>query len=144
MTPRRAALLVERAEGWVPTGPDQALRPGGLPPLFALAVGTRDGADATVGCALAQVPGGLTMGEVTGIPLGVAAGLILGSAPGVATPETLLDPAGFFTALAPHCIGRPRPEDMVVTTRSWDPDPTADLYRSLTRARARLAPTSAS
>ncbi|MCD0451729.1 hypothetical protein LO762_21390 [Actinocorallia sp. API 0066] len=81
------------------------------------------------------------MGEVTGVPLGVAAGLTPGGAPGVTTPETHLDPAAFFTALAPHCVGRPRPEDMVVTTRSWDPDPTTDLHTRLAHTHALLTPT---
>ncbi|MFE9094504.1 hypothetical protein [Streptomyces sp. NPDC007264] len=78
------------------------------------------------------------MGEATGIPLGAAVGLLPGSRPGVATPETLLEPADFYAALAPHCVGSPRPEEVTVTTRSWDPQATAHLDGVLGPARSLL------
>lgn len=134
---RRAALIAERVDRWSSAKP--AFRGRRLPPLFGLAIGTRHGEPASVGCALAQIPGGLTMGEVTGIPLGVAIGLLASARPGVGTPETLLDPGDVYAALAPHCIGDPHPEGMVVTTRSWEAHAAADLHGALDRARALLA-----
>lgn len=138
LSPHRAAALVDRAERWLPSRLERALRPGRLPPIFALATGTHRDRPAAVGCAMAQLPG-TTMGEVTGIPLGVALGLLPGAEPGVHTPETLLDSTGFFAALAPHCLGTPDPDDMVVTTRSWDPAPENTLYTAFTHARSVLA-----
>jgi saccharopine dehydrogenase-like NADP-dependent oxidoreductase len=135
LTAHRAARIAERTDRWFTTPPEKAFRAGRLPLLFGLAVGRRDGRPAAVGCALAQVPGGLTMGHVTGIPLGVAALSLRGKAPGVHAPETLLGPAEFFAALAPHCLGDPPPEEMTVTTRSWEPDGAERLQRSMDRAR---------
>lgn len=133
---RRAALIAERVDRWSSAKP--AFRGRRLPPLFGLAIGARHGEPASVGCALAQIPGGLTMGEVTGIPLGVAIGLLAGARPGVGTPETLLDPGDVYAALAPHCIGDPDPASMVVTTRSWEAHAAADLHDALDRAHALL------
>ena len=76
------------------------------------------------------------MGQVTGIPLGVAVGLLGGRAPGVFAPEMLLEPKELFAALAPHCLGHPTPEEMTVTTRSWDPEAGPLLQDALRRARA--------
>lgn len=139
LAPSRAARFAERVDRWFPTPPAKAFRPGRLPLLFGLATGQRDGHPATVGCALAQIPGGLTMGEVTGIPLGVAAALLPSSAPGVHAPETLLDPTDYFAALAPHCLGTPSPTAMTVTTRSWEPDGGARLQAAHRQAAALVA-----
>ncbi|MEV0247638.1 saccharopine dehydrogenase NADP-binding domain-containing protein [Nocardia sp. NPDC050712] len=132
--PERAAHLAYRSMGLLPEG---AIGSGTLPPLFALATGTRGGETATVASALAQVPG-RTMGVNTGVPLAVAALQLATTeaAPGVHTPETLLDPDAFFTALAPHCIGNPAPAAMVATTRSWrsPQDNAAALQASLLTA----------
>ncbi|WP_018655511.1 saccharopine dehydrogenase family protein [Actinomadura flavalba] len=140
VSPHRAATVAEWADRRFPADPARAFRRRRLPPLFALATGARDGAPAAVGCALAQVPGDLTMGAATGIPLGAAVGLLAGRPPGVATPETLLDPDAFFTALAPHCVGHPRPEDMTVTTHSWNPTASTDLNAAFARIRRTLTP----
>ncbi|RJO79434.1 saccharopine dehydrogenase [Nocardia panacis] len=124
LTADRAAAVAERTLGLLPaTSP---LRPGSLPPLFALATGSRAGERASAATALAQVPGA-SMAENTGIPLAVAALQLLRAdsvpqarrRPGVHTPETLIDPAEFFAAFAPHCIGAPPAAAMTVTTRSW-------------------------
>ncbi|MGP3916285.1 saccharopine dehydrogenase family protein [Nonomuraea sp. 10N515B] len=138
LSPLRAASVIERAERWLPSTFERALAPGRLPPVFALATGTRDNRPATVGCALAQLPG-TTMGEVTGVPMGVALGLLPGAESGVHTPETLLDPRSFFAALAPHCLGAPDPDAMVVITRSWDSAPENTLHAAFAQARAAIA-----
>ncbi|MFC9897216.1 saccharopine dehydrogenase family protein [Nocardia sp. NPDC127579] len=129
LSPKRAAHLAFRSMGVLPPG---SIGGGALPPLFALATGTRSGENATVATALAQVPG-RTMATNTGIPLAVAALQLAGSAanPGVHTPETLLDPDEFFAALAPHCIGNPPPAAMTATTRSWSsPQDNADSLQT--------------
>ncbi|WP_069162237.1 saccharopine dehydrogenase family protein [Nocardia altamirensis] len=119
LSPTQAARVVASAERMLPANPANLLKPGGLPPLFAVATGTHGNAPATAATALAQIPG-LTMAENTGIPL-AAATLLLASIrrPGVHTPETLIDPDTFFATLAPHCIGNPAPTAMTSTTRSW-------------------------
>ncbi|WP_280348465.1 saccharopine dehydrogenase family protein [Nocardia neocaledoniensis] len=115
----RAARLAARVERLLPADPATLVAAGGLPPLFALATGTRDGAPATAATALCQVPG-LSMAENTGVPLAVGALLMAADPkPGVHAPETLLDPDAFFTAFAPHCIGGPDPDAMTITTSSW-------------------------
>ncbi|MGW5439876.1 hypothetical protein [Nocardia asteroides] len=119
LTLDRAARLAARVERLLPADPATLVAAGGLPPLFAIATGLRDGAPATAATALSQVPG-LSMAENTGVPLAVGALLMAADPkPGVHAPETLLDPDRFFTAFAPHCIGNPSPNAMTVTTRSW-------------------------
>ncbi len=115
-----AASIAAVAENLMPSGSVGALADSALPPLFALARGDRDGEPATVACALGQVPG-LTMAEVTGIPLAVGA-LMRPHRPGVHPPEAVFTPAEFFTRLAPHCVGRPNPESLTVTTASYAAD----------------------
>ncbi|WP_282780700.1 saccharopine dehydrogenase NADP-binding domain-containing protein [Nocardia sp. CC201C] len=114
-----AARLAAKAERMLPAKPADIITPGGPPPLFAVARGTRRGESAAAATALAQIPG-LTMSENTGVPVAVAA-LQLPSVrrPGVHPPESLLDPHQFFAAFAPHCIGNPPTATMTVTTRSW-------------------------
>ncbi|MFI5503013.1 saccharopine dehydrogenase family protein [Nocardia asteroides] len=118
LTLDRAASLAARVERLLPADPAMLVAAGGLPPLFAIATGLRDGAPATAATALCQVPG-LSMAENTGVPLAVGALLMAADPkPGVHAPETLLHPDRFFTAFAPHCIGAPGPNAMTVTTRS--------------------------
>lgn len=115
-----AARVVTALERVNPASPAEIVKPGHLPPVFAVATGLRDGEPATVGVALAQVPG-LSMGVNTGVPFATAASMMPDRRrPGVHTPETLIDPSEFLAALAPRCIGAPPPEAMVVITRSWD------------------------
>jgi saccharopine dehydrogenase-like NADP-dependent oxidoreductase len=137
LTPARAAAIIDRAEQLMPSDFARTLRPGRLPPLFALATGTHEARAASAACALAQIPG-TTMGEVTGIPMAAALDLLPGAPPGVHTPESLLDPGSYFAALAPHCLGQPTPADMVTITRSWDLAPEQTIEATLTAARARL------
>ncbi|MFF2086959.1 saccharopine dehydrogenase family protein [Nocardia sp. NPDC058176] len=120
----RAASVAAVVENLLPGSPLAALDNGALPPLFATATGTLDGEPATIGCALGQFPG-LNMAEATGIPLAVGT-LLNPRQPGVHPPEAVFDPDEFFRALAPHCLGNPRPESMVVTTNSqWTPERNA-------------------
>ncbi|MBF6211669.1 saccharopine dehydrogenase NADP-binding domain-containing protein [Nocardia puris] len=113
-----AASVAALAENLLPSGSVGLLAGSTLPPLFALATGERDGAPATVACALGQVPG-LTMAEVTGIPLAVGA-LMRAQRPGVHPPEAVFTPDEFFRRLAPHCVGRPTPESLAVVTASYE------------------------
>lgn len=134
---RAAARIAAIAQRLRPTaGPADLLAPGGPPPLFAVATGRRNGVAATAATALAGIPG-MSMAANTGVPLAVSVPLVAASTDtGVHTPETLLDPCTFFAALAEHCIGRPRPEDMALTTRSWvnDAQNATELGRSLITA----------
>ncbi|MFD6155735.1 saccharopine dehydrogenase family protein [Nocardia sp. NPDC060256] len=140
LTAAAAARTVEAAERRLPSDPADGLRPGALPPLFAVLSGTHDGAPGTAATALAHVPG-LSMAEITGVPLAVAA-LGLPTKPGVHTPETLLDPDEFFATLARHCPGTPAPRTMTATTRSWVDDQSNIETLSATTLTACLLPTS--
>jgi saccharopine dehydrogenase-like NADP-dependent oxidoreductase len=136
MTIDRAAYIAARLGHLMTDKPAHILTSGGAPPLFALATGTRQGSSCTVATALAQLPG-LSMAANTAVPLAVATRLLAANhRPGVHTPETLLDPAVFFSAFASHCIGDPAPDAMTTTTRSWasPKDNTAALNASLLTA----------
>jgi hypothetical protein len=142
MTIDRAAYVAARLERLMTDEPAHILTSGAAPPLFALATGTRQGSSCTVATALAQLPG-LSMAVNTAVPLAVATSLIAANRrPGVHTPETLLDPAVFFSAFASHCIGNPPPAAMTTTTRSWaSPEENttalnASLLTALLKARA--------
>lgn len=100
-----------------------------LPPLFALATGSKDGAPRRVGALILGAPSG-GMGGITGIPL--ALGLPLfesGEAPrrGVFAPEGIVDPDAFFAALAPFChapgseVPFTSADELVLVTASEDP-----------------------
>lgn len=76
--------------------------PGALPPMFALATGSRGGSPR---CVLARLEGyGLdSMARATGVPLAIAtAQVIAGTArrPGVHPPERILDHAAFLRELS--------------------------------------------
>ncbi|MCP5058012.1 MAG: saccharopine dehydrogenase [bacterium] len=76
-----------------------------LPPLFALATGSKSGAPRSIGAMILGAPSG-GMGGVTGIPLALGLPLFAsGEAPrrGVFAPEGAVDPDAFFEALAPFC-----------------------------------------
>ncbi|HKS46933.1 MAG TPA: saccharopine dehydrogenase NADP-binding domain-containing protein [Amycolatopsis sp.] len=136
---RRAA----RFAGWlerhqaVPT-PAELFAPAGLPPLFALARGTKDGVPATAAAALTAFPG-LSMAAVTGAPLAVALRLLLSGAisqHGVFAPEVVMDPRAFFAELRSFCPGPPNPGDLVLVTRSWDANAGSAFRAGMARARA--------
>ncbi|WP_319455191.1 MULTISPECIES: saccharopine dehydrogenase family protein [unclassified Mycobacterium] len=114
-----AARIANTAERMTPADPTRMIRPGQLPPLFAVASGIHAGRPATVAVALGQFPG-FSMAAITGVPLAIAALQLADlDKPGVHTPETALEPEPFFGALAQHCIGRPHPTAMTIITRSW-------------------------
>ncbi|NKX89059.1 saccharopine dehydrogenase family protein [Nocardia coubleae] len=131
LTVDRAALLAACLERLLPADPATLVAAGGLPPLFAIAEGERDGSPARVATALSQVPG-LSMADNTGVPLAVGALLLAANPrPGVHAPETLIDPDQFFAAFATHCLGAPDPAAMTITTRSWaTPDSNAAALSS--------------
>lgn len=76
-----------------------------LPPLFALAIGSRGGAPRRVGALILGAPDG-GMGGITGIPLALGLSLFESDDTplrGVFAPEGVVDPDAFFEALAPFC-----------------------------------------
>jgi saccharopine dehydrogenase-like NADP-dependent oxidoreductase len=93
-------------------GGKAAGEPPNLPTnIFALAEGTKDGRRIRVGAqALVQPAGG--MGEMTGIPLAVAALMSvrgMANKPGVHGPEGAIDPKTFFHELAQYAAEPPSP-----------------------------------
>lgn len=139
----RAADWIERLEGvGKPVkGPADYLRELAvegsrpLPPVFAVAHGTRGGQEAWVGAAVTSAPA-TGMGGATGVPLalGLAATRdVLGKRAGVFGPEAIVDPDRFFALLAPRCSPpRSSASDVVFVSRSWEPvDARAVLARLL-------------
>lgn len=113
---------------------------GQLPIGYAVADGLRDGRSARVGAALTAVPG-LSMGEVTGVPLAVALQLLVAgaiTARGVLPPERAIDPRVYFDAVSAHCPDVEPGESILSVTRSWDPD-AATVYRDAQRLIRRRA-----
>ncbi len=125
---------IERVAGWVErletgeggefgaaVGPETPLE--GLPPLFALAKGTRAGGRASAAAVLAAAPPG-GMGPITGIPLGVGASMLAAGQidrPGVHAPEAVVPPGPFFERLSAWCEpGPPEGRGLAVLTRSWE------------------------
>jgi saccharopine dehydrogenase-like NADP-dependent oxidoreductase len=135
----RAAAWVERLEGV--GGPVKAAedylqaiaRDRRLPPLFAIARGRRGGERATAAAAIRAAPP-VGMGGATGVPLAIALRVLLpqmGTKRGVFAPEAALDPAAFFSALAPLCAPVCHgADDLVSITRSWE---STDLLSALAR-----------
>ena len=124
----KAARIAEKIEG---TGggrtPADFIReakssgPLRLPPLFALAEGEKDGRPASAAVTVIGAPAG-GMGGATGVPL--AAGLAMfreGLAPGVFSPEGIIDPEKFLDVMAPLCNPPfQKTSDILVITRSWE------------------------
>ncbi|MBU2488029.1 MAG: saccharopine dehydrogenase NADP-binding domain-containing protein [Proteobacteria bacterium] len=106
----------------------------GLPPLFSLARGKKDGQPASVGVLVTSAPAG-GMGGATGVPLAVGASLMARgriTRRGVFAPEAVLDPKEFFDNLAPLCSPpRKNANQLVLTTRSWEPARVADRLAEL-------------
>lgn len=105
---RQAATWAERLES-TPPSPAQirdGVRSGSrLPPLFALAEGSRDGTPAAACAAITAFPEG-GMGAATGIPLAQGLRLLADGTvarPGVHTPEAVVPPQPFLDWLAPWC-----------------------------------------
>ncbi len=109
-----------------------------LPPLFALAEGTKNGEPASAAVtALGAPPGG--MGGATGIPL--AAGLTFLNdrtpEPGVYAPEGIIDPEKFLDVMAPLC-DPPLADSsrMVLVTRSWEDEDIRKKIEDMTAGKA--------
>ncbi len=134
----RAADWVERLEGVgkpVKTPADyrrEMFEQGAnrLPPVYALARGTRHGAPASAAAAIRSAPA-VGMGGATGVPLATGLGVlwgVLGRKCGVFAPEAIVDPVAFFDALAPLCDPVCEGvEDLAIVTRSWEPADLATL-----------------
>lgn len=107
----RAAWIGERFEGSAGRVDDwsdrrQALdSKGGLPPLFALARGLKDGREAAVGAMALSAPAG-GMAGVTGVPLALGVELVARgriTERGVFAPEGVVPPDEFLALMAPFC-----------------------------------------
>ncbi len=96
-----------------------------LPPLFALAMGRKNGNSASVACAILSAPAG-GMGGATGVPLAIGSRMLLEKKikqPGVFAPEAIVEPDSFFENLAPLCSPKKSgAENLVLVTRSWEAD----------------------
>ncbi len=91
------------------------------PPLFAVALGVRDGKPATTGALVRAAPTG-GMGGATGVPLAVGLDLVARhriTRAGVFAPEAAVDPDAFFDVLAPLCTPpKTSHEDLVFVVTS--------------------------
>jgi saccharopine dehydrogenase-like NADP-dependent oxidoreductase len=140
----RAAGWVERLEGvgkpvktideYIAEMSDERL--GRLPPLFAIARGSKNGAPTTAAASILSAPA-IGMGGATGVPLAVGLAIVrpdLEAKRGVYAPEAIIDPGAFFDRLAPLCspVKRDR-TDLVMVSRSWE---TRDLRAELARLAA--------
>ena len=144
MSLSRGAAILGWFEGLgAPATPESVIDPDGLPSIYGLAVGTREGAKASVAACFGSI-GDVSMGFVTGVPLACGLELLLkGSLTqhGVLAPESgAIDPHEFFTALdakegSGGGIGGSSAE-MLVLTRSWDPDARKSYRESLAKALA--------
>jgi saccharopine dehydrogenase-like NADP-dependent oxidoreductase len=128
----RAASLAEKLKG--AADPDRtaaamlsalaASKRPSLPPLFALAKGEKNGQSATAACMITSAPSG-GMGGVTGVAMAVGV-MLLGkmASPkrGVFAPEGVFRPDDYFDILGGLCSpARNGVDDIVLTTRSWEP-----------------------
>jgi saccharopine dehydrogenase-like NADP-dependent oxidoreductase len=139
----RAAAWVEKLEGVgkpVKT-PDDYLRELGeagspkLPPVFALAVGKKDGKPASAAAAILSAPA-TGMGGATGVPLAVGLAAVRPDGEqrrGVFAAEGLVDRQQFFDLLAPLCSPKKRGmEDLLLISRSWEDVELREKLRQLT------------
>ncbi|MPZ24832.1 MAG: hypothetical protein GEU28_15185, partial [Dehalococcoidia bacterium] len=97
--PQAARALILEPDRRGPAAGDAAPFPG----LFGLAEGVRDGRSSRVAASLANLPDHWRIGEFTGYPLAIGAGMIAAGnvdARGVLPPEAAIDPDEFFTRLA--------------------------------------------
>ena len=92
-----------------------------LPPLFAVASGTKEGKRQTVAATVLAMPAG-GMGGSTGVPMAVGLSLLASGAieqRGAFAPEAVIEPDAFFNKLAPLCTPAKKDvNDMVLITRS--------------------------
>jgi saccharopine dehydrogenase-like NADP-dependent oxidoreductase len=127
----RAGVWVERMEGVgkpVKTPADYmrelaAENSPKLPPVFAIASGTKDGKPASVAAAILSAPA-TGMGGATGVPLAVGLAALRPDGElrrGVFAPESIVDPKEFFDLLAPLCSPKKSGmEDLLLISRSWE------------------------
>ncbi len=143
MSDRTAARLVERLEGPMDPGKTAEKRLQEvidakatiLPPLFALAKGRKNNEPASVASTILSAPAG-GMGGSTGVPLAMGVSLLADGQMkehGVFAPEGIFDPDTFFSRLAALCSPvKTDINDLVLTTRSWDPESFSDLLNRTT------------
>jgi hypothetical protein len=127
----RAADWIERLEGVgkpVKTADDYMRGLGEekstkLPPVFAVAVGKKDGKPASAAAAILSAPA-IGMGGATGVPLAVGLAAIRPDGEqrrGVFAAEGIVDRRQFFDLLAPLCSPKKRGmEDLLMISRSWE------------------------
>ncbi len=137
----RAASMVERLEGVGKPAktPEDYVREllservARLPPLFAVALGIKNGKQASVGATVLSAPA-VGMGGATGVPLAVGLAAVRPDREqrrGVFAPEALVKPEEFFDLLAPLCSpAKGGYADLVLVSRSWE---TLDLRSELRR-----------
>ncbi|MBI5506620.1 MAG: saccharopine dehydrogenase NADP-binding domain-containing protein [Deltaproteobacteria bacterium] len=134
----RVAAWIERIErsrpvttplSWVGKGAPSPIQ---LPPLFALAVGRRNGQPACAAVALTAAPPG-GMGAITGIPLALGVSLVADGAldrAGVFAPEAIVEPDALLAKLLPFCEPQVRnPDDLALMTTSWQDTQLADALQ---------------
>ena len=94
-----------------------------LPPVFAVAVGVKDGKPASAAAAIASAPA-TGMGGATGVPLAVGLATLRPDGElrrGVFAPEGIVDRRRFFELLGPLCTPAKRGmEDLVLVSRSGE------------------------
>ncbi len=104
-----------------------------LPPLFAVAIGKKDGRAASAATALLSAPP-VGMGGATGVPLALGLAVLRPDgevARGVFAPEAILEPKAFFDRLAPHCQPvKSGAADLVLVSRSWEEASMREALRS--------------
>jgi saccharopine dehydrogenase-like NADP-dependent oxidoreductase len=141
VTKRLAARWAELAEGAGGRTPklvelvDEAVRKGrfDLPPIFALAEGTRNDAKASVGIMPITAPAG-GIGGTTGVPLAVCVRMMAHgeiTEKGVSSPEEAVPPMRFLDLLAPLCnppCGSAA--EMLVISRSWEEGALLDILQT--------------
>ncbi len=100
-----------------------------FPPLFVCVKGIKNNKPATSACMILTAPDG-GMAGATGVPLAVAISLLHENRinrHGVFAPEGILVPDAFFAKLAPLCEPpKAGVNDMILTTRSWEPVKVAE------------------
>lgn len=94
-----------------------------LPPVFAMATGTKNGKPASAAAAILSAPA-TGMGGATGVPLAVGLAALRPDGElrrGVFAPEGIVDRREFFDLLAPLCSPAKRDtDDLLLVSRSWE------------------------
>jgi saccharopine dehydrogenase-like NADP-dependent oxidoreductase len=142
----RGAALLGWLEGLAGGGSTEpVLSADRLPGIYGLAVGTREGVPASVAVTLGDI-GEVGMGFVTGVPLACGLELLLKGSlvqRGVFAPESgAIDPHEFFRVLSTKegadGSGSAPESDILLVTRSWDPDARKSYQAAIAAARLQL------